>query len=130
MDKNAFRTLGHSAAKDLVPIHTIAFSPRDDRGPLLNLGEISKLSNGTFRWARNADDLRDQIETLADELYKQYVLTFDYGAQSRTRPSAHLRRSHLEPAQDRSTSPIRVTSAGAVWLLIAAGVLGVLGIVR
>jgi hypothetical protein len=60
----------------MVPIHSIAFSPNDDRGPLLNLGEISKRSNGTFRWARNADDLRTQIETLADELNKQYVLSF------------------------------------------------------
>jgi hypothetical protein len=76
MDKKTFRALGEAAARARVPIHSIAFSPTDERGPLINLGEISKRSNGTFRWARTADDLRQQIETLADELNKQYVLTF------------------------------------------------------
>ncbi len=76
MDRKTFRALGDAAASARVPIHAIAFSPGDDRGPLLNLGEISKRSNGTFRWARNADDLKAQIETLTDELDKQYVLSF------------------------------------------------------
>ncbi len=76
MDRKTFRALGDAAAMAHVPIHSIAFSPGDDRGPLLNLGEISKRSNGTFRWARNVDDLKAQIETLGDELDKQYVLTF------------------------------------------------------
>ena len=76
MDRRTFRALGDAAAQARVPIHSIAFSPADDRGPLLNLGELSKRSNGTFRWARSADDLKLQIDTLADELDKQYVLTF------------------------------------------------------
>ena len=65
-----------------MPIHTIAFSPTDERGPLLNLGEVSKRSNGTFRWAKTADDLRAQIDTLTDELNKQYVLTYKIDARS------------------------------------------------
>jgi hypothetical protein len=76
MDRKTFRALGDAAATARVPIHTIAFSPADDRGPLLNLGEIAKRSNGTFRWARSVEDLKAQIETLGDELDKQYVLTF------------------------------------------------------
>jgi hypothetical protein len=76
MDRKVFKSLGDAAAKARVPIHTIAFSANDDRGPLLNLGEIAKRSNGTFRWAKNADDLKNQIETLGEELHKQYVLTF------------------------------------------------------
>ena len=79
MDRKTFRALGDAAATAGVPIHSIAYSPADDRGPLLNLGEISKRSNGTFRWAKSADDLKAQIETLADELDKQYVLTFALG---------------------------------------------------
>ena len=82
MDRHTFRALGNAAAKAHVPIHTIAFSPTDERGPLLNLGEISKRSNGTFRWARTADDLRAQIDTLTDELNQQYVLTFKIDARS------------------------------------------------
>jgi Inner membrane component of T3SS, cytoplasmic domain/von Willebrand factor type A domain len=76
MDRKTFRALGDAAALSGVPIHAIAFSPTDDRGPLINLGEISKRSNGTFRWAKNADELKAQIETLATELDQQYVLTF------------------------------------------------------
>jgi hypothetical protein len=76
MDRKTFRALGDAAAEGGVPIHSIAYSPSDQRGPLVNLGEISKRSNGTFRWARSAEDLKAQIETLADELDKQYVLTF------------------------------------------------------
>jgi hypothetical protein len=76
MDHRTFRALGDAAGRAHVPIHTIAFSPHDERGPLLNLGEISKRSHGTFRWARTADDLRVQIDTLAEQLNKQYVLTY------------------------------------------------------
>ncbi|MDB4967204.1 MAG: domain containing protein [Myxococcales bacterium] len=82
MDRKTFKILGDAAARARVPIHTIAFSPNDERGPLLNLGEMSKRSNGTFRWARTADDLRGQIETLGDELNKQYVLTFKIDTRS------------------------------------------------
>ncbi|HWE28990.1 MAG TPA: FHA domain-containing protein [Polyangia bacterium] len=82
MDRTTFKTLGDAAARARVPIHTIAFSPTDERGPLLNLGEVSKRSNGTFRWARTEDDLRAQIDTLTDELNKQYVLTYKIDARS------------------------------------------------
>ena len=82
MDRKTFNALGDAAARARVPIHTIAFSPTDERGPLLNLGEISKRSNGTFRWAKTADDLRAQIDTLTDELNKQYVLTYKIDARS------------------------------------------------
>jgi pSer/pThr/pTyr-binding forkhead associated (FHA) protein len=129
MDKNAFRTLGKSAAKDKVPIHTIAFSPQDDRGPLLNLGEISKLSNGTFRWARNVEDLHNQIETLADELSKQYVLTFDYGDSIQN-------KTFILSCGDLTSAPLKIGNvpdrrglAWYWWVLIAAGVLGLIGIV-
>lgn len=82
MDRKTFRAVGDLAARQHIPIHAIAFSPNDERGPLLNLGELSKRSNGTFRWARTADDLHNQIETLADELNKQYVLTFKLDVSS------------------------------------------------
>ncbi|HEY1587894.1 MAG TPA: FHA domain-containing protein, partial [Polyangia bacterium] len=82
MDRKTFKMLGDAAAHARVPIHTIAFSPTDERGPLLNLGEVSKRSNGTFRWAKTADDLRAQIDTLSDELNKQYVLTYKVDTRS------------------------------------------------
>ena len=95
MDRKTFKTLGDQAARAHVPIHTIAFSPTDERGPLLNLGEISKRSNGTFRWARTADDLRAQIDTLTDELNKQYVLTYKIDARSLEGRTFQLRSEDL-----------------------------------
>jgi hypothetical protein len=129
MDKNAFRTLGKAAAKEFVPIHTIAFSPQDDRGPLLNLGEISKLSNGTFRWAKNVEDLRNQIETLADELNKQYVLTFKIDE------SSIETKTFVLSCGDLVSNPIKLGEGAAPhglgwwWLLIIAGGLGLVGLV-
>jgi hypothetical protein len=76
MDRRIFRMLGDTAERVHVPIHSIAFSATDERGPLVNLGELSKRSHGTFRWARSLDDLRAQVEMLVEELEKQYVLSF------------------------------------------------------
>ena len=91
MDRPTFRTLGDKAAKAGFPIHSIAFSPTDERGPLLNLGELSKRSNGTFRWAEKPADLKQQFTTLADEIKKQYVLTFPSKVKEPTRHTFRLR---------------------------------------
>lgn len=76
MDRQTFKDLGEFAARERIPIHTIAYSPIDSRGPLLNLGDLSKRSGGTFRWAENAADIKHELSTLADEVRRQYVLTF------------------------------------------------------
>jgi hypothetical protein len=76
MDRQTFIKLGEDAARLRIPIHTIAFSPIDSRGPLLNLGDLSKRSGGTFRWAENLADIKHEFGTLADEVRRQYVLTF------------------------------------------------------
>jgi hypothetical protein len=134
MDRKVFRGLGDRAAKQLVPIHAIAFSPTDDRGPLINLGEVSKRSNGTFRWARTPDDLHNQIETLADELNKQYVLTYKLDVHSLEGKTFQLTCGEL------TSNPLKFGAgfiAGATgtrglgwwWALIVAGVLGLVGIV-
>lgn len=76
MDRDTFRKLGDEARKNKIPIHSLAWSPGDERGPLLNLGELSKRSNGTFRWAQKQEDLGEQLKNLAEEVRKQYVLGF------------------------------------------------------
>lgn len=109
MDRKTFRALGDAAASSQVPIHSIAFSPADDRGPLVNLGEISKRSNGTFRWARNADELKAQIETLADELDKQYVLTFQLTVDTLAGHTFEL------SCDDLRSNPLRWGEGGSVF---------------
>jgi hypothetical protein len=97
MDRKVFKKLGDNAKAAHVPIHSIAFSPTDDRGPLLNLGEISKRSNGTFRWAKTGEDLRAQLETLVEELQKQYVLVWKTkDLDSIANKSFHLRCEDLD----------------------------------
>jgi hypothetical protein len=128
MDRKTFRALGDMAARKHVPIHTIAFSPNDERGPLLNLGELSKRSNGTFRWARNPEDLHNQIETLADELNKQYVLTFKLDLSSLEGKTFQLVCEDLvSNVFDPTGSPVAQASRRIpwwVWAAIASALLG------
>jgi len=76
MDRKTFRRIGDVLRQNGVPLFPIAFSPRDDRGPLLNLGELAKRSLGTFRWAQKDSDLKEQFQNLSEELKKNHVLHF------------------------------------------------------
>jgi hypothetical protein len=71
-----YRAIGGQAGRQEVRVHAIAYSPVDDRGPLLGLGELSKRSGGTFRWVRARAGFRSQIDTLVSEIRDQVVLTF------------------------------------------------------
>ncbi len=76
MDRKSFKRVGDLLKQSNVPLFPVAFSPRDDRGPLLNLGELAKRSAGTFRWAQKDDGLKEQFQNLAEELNKTGVLQF------------------------------------------------------
>jgi hypothetical protein len=71
-----YRKAGELAARKRIRIHAIAFSPEDNRRPLLGLGELSKRSHGTFRWVRQPGLFSGQIGPLDAEIGDQYVLTF------------------------------------------------------
>lgn len=75
-DPSNYRKLGVRAERDDVRIHSLAYSPIDNRRPLLGLGELSKRSLGTFRWIRSREGFRSQIDTLTDEIARQYVLSW------------------------------------------------------
>jgi hypothetical protein len=74
--RDEFRRIVKQAQKADVVFHTIAFSFLDNREPFLNLGEISKKTNGTFRWARNRKDFENLLPALEAEIKRQMVLTF------------------------------------------------------
>ncbi len=76
-DRDRVIRVGLRAAKDGVRIHSMAFSPKDVRRPLLLLGELSKRSLGTFRWVRGAktDSWTPAFQQLASELTRQSVIT-------------------------------------------------------
>lgn len=71
-----YRALGLRAMKEGIRIHSLAYSPVDNRRPLLGLGELSKRSGGTFRWVRSREGFASQIDTLLAEINQQYVLTW------------------------------------------------------
>jgi hypothetical protein len=75
-DPSRYRVAGERAEHLGIRVHTIAFSPVDNRGPLLGLGELSKRSGGTFRWVRSREGFRPQVDTLLAEINQQVVLTF------------------------------------------------------
>jgi len=74
--RDEFRKLTKEAKKADVTFHTIAFSFLDNRDPFLNLGEIAKKTNGTFRWARNRADFAGHLDALNLEIRRQMVLTY------------------------------------------------------
>jgi len=77
-DRDNVTNLAKRADKAGIRIHSIAYSPKDERFPLFNLGELSKVSQGTFRWIpKKVDDtsLRNPFKKLREEIAKQYVLT-------------------------------------------------------
>lgn len=76
MDRKSFRRTGDLLRQSNVALFPIAFSPRDDRGPLLNLGELAKRSAGTFRWAQKDENLKEQFQNLSEELRQTPVFTF------------------------------------------------------
>lgn len=83
MDRRLFRAVGLELARRGVPLFSVAYSPRDVRGPLRNLGELSRHSAGTLRWARSMNDLEPQLVALAEELLAAEVVTFDARAVER-----------------------------------------------
>ena len=81
-DRERVTRLGDRAAKDGVRIHSFAYTPTDQRRPLLLLGELSKRSLGTFRWLQRgqADSWIPKFTQLLEEIQDQYVLTYYLGA--------------------------------------------------
>jgi len=77
-DKDRVTRLGARAAKENVRIHSFAYTPTDQRRPLLLMGELSRKSLGTFRWLQigKADSWAAKFGQMLDEIQKQYVLTY------------------------------------------------------
>ncbi len=96
-----YRAMGERAQKESIRIHSIAYSPVDDRAPLLGLGELSKRSGGTFRWVRASEGFRSQVDTLLAEIDQQYVLTFFLPAEQVIGKRLAVRYRELESNEVR-----------------------------
>jgi len=76
-DRDRVTRIGKRAGRAGIRIHSMAYSPKDIRRPLLLLGELSKQSLGTFRWIRGAkaDSWGPAFHQLAAELFSQTTIT-------------------------------------------------------
>ncbi|MBV8759732.1 MAG: FHA domain-containing protein [Deltaproteobacteria bacterium] len=108
-DKDRITRAGQRAGKEGVRIHTIAYSPSDNRRPMLALGELSKRSLGTLRWVRKdtADSWKATFDQLRDEIDKQYVLTYflDPGDEAAGRKLHVTMTGRLEVASNELKVP-------------------------
>ncbi len=117
--RDLFRGFGDKARRAGVPIHPVAYSPTDERQPLLNLGELAKRSLGTLRWARRPTDLRDQLRNLATEVNEQQVLSFTLDDACRSRHQLQVSHGVLR-SNALSLEAQRSASRGAQFLFIVA----------
>ncbi|KAB2898556.1 MAG: hypothetical protein F9K40_11290, partial [Kofleriaceae bacterium] len=79
--RTAITKAGVAAEKASVRIHTIGYSPSRDGKyhpvrPLLALGELSRRSNGTFRWVKTEGGWRAAIAQVTKEIAREHVVTF------------------------------------------------------
>jgi hypothetical protein len=132
--RDLFRGLGSRAGAMGVAIYPIAFSPIDERGPLLNLGELAKRSRGTLRWARRPGDLRGELANLGREINGQLVLTYALPSWCERPHRIQVRSGQLvsnpveTPAMKKLPRPqergvVRIVVFAGVLLLVLAGLL-------
>lgn len=93
--RDIFRQLGDRARQEHIIIHPVGYSPIDERGPLLNLGEIAKRSGGTMRWATHAAQIGAELDNLGREIREQMVLTFEFHQQCAPTLRWQIKRAEL-----------------------------------
>lgn len=71
-----YRRIAKKAARAHIPIHTIGFAPDGNRLPLRGLGELSKRSVGTFRFAYTKSGFERHFKQLGAEVNDRYTVTF------------------------------------------------------
>jgi hypothetical protein len=77
MDALQFQSAGKHAQEAGVVIDTVAYGSFEGARGARLLGELSARSNGTGRTARATGELAAQLTAVADEIAKQYVVTFE-----------------------------------------------------
>ena len=130
MDRKTFKRVGDLLKQSNVPLFPVAFSPRDDRGPLLNLGELAKRSTGTFRWAQKDDGLKEQFQNLAEELNKTPVFSFP---AKKADPEALAAASFTLQCGELVSAPLGLSGApppkqSQVWKWVLGVILSLVGL--
>jgi hypothetical protein len=127
-DPEAVKAFANLAKSRGVPVHPIAFSATDERAPMLGLGEIAKRSNGTFRWAKTAKDLEQELANLAREIGRQLQLEFELEDHCEKPHRVAVSRGTLR-SNEKGTAASVGGSSPILWIAIAVGALVVVGAV-
>lgn len=77
-ERDRITSVGQRANREGVRILSLAYSPTNARRPLLNLGELSRQSRGTFRWLRTGEkqSWQAQLRRVLEQIDEQLVLTY------------------------------------------------------
>lgn len=77
-DRDRVTGAGQRANREGVRILSLAYSATNSRRPLLNLGELSRQSRGTFRWLRTGEkqSWQAQLQRVREQIDEQVVLTY------------------------------------------------------
>ena len=76
LERKAFQGIGKKAQDSGIVIDTIGYAPFEVT-KLKNLSELARQSNGSERLCKTATDIVQQFHNVADEMKKQYVVTFE-----------------------------------------------------
>jgi FHA domain len=127
-----FQTLGRKALDAEIVIDTIGYAPFEP-GRLRNLQELSRQSQGTDRSCRSPSDVAPQFAAVADEIKKQYVVTF-YSPAHGGDGKEHTLQVVVDAAGRPAYSNVVTTKLPAAvgveashwlrWLLISLGGIG------
>ncbi len=143
-DKKLFVDLGNRAQQANIVIDTIGFAAFDPT-KLRNLTEMAKRCYGVDRVAKAASEIGPRMDSVVDEIQKQYVLTFPLAIQgddkehtfqvtheSGGRPvysNAVNEKLPSKPPIGPGKPPPEPKSRWWLWLLLGLGVLGAVAIV-
>jgi FHA domain len=125
-DRDRITQVGQRAFREGARILTLAFSPSNSRRPLLNLGELSRQSRGTFRWVRTGDRQawQAQLQRVREQIVDQLVLTYfvedgedDVVAGKRARIVAKVGSGELTSNEQKIPAPScgKETCAATQW---------------
>lgn len=128
-DRGTIRALGDRLKQEGIALMPVAYSPTDDREPMLHLGELAKRSFGTFRLSTSLSDLGVQLGNLEAQISGRLRLEFAVPDRCQAPHQVQIGHGALRsephplPAQAPPPLPLGLyaTAFGAALLVMALG---------
>ena len=113
------KSISERAVDRSVKIYTVGFS-LSDAPYLVHLGSLASKTNGVYRQVKDPSSIKDSIETIADQLKKQYVLDFkptpDFdGKEKKARVRIEVVTPNGETLDDDYDLKVRIQEKPFAW---------------